>query len=306
MKGIFVILIFSLSVLPVKSIASQLEIVAGGFNSCKLFITKKKNNRSWIKYNPTPIKTRMYQSFFSTKDTHRKHFFISCFTGLIGAESLYFINSDYPNFVQTSKVDDYAGIINRFIKNKTNNPIDQIKVIGHSHGGWLAMTLVPLLSNITPIKTLITIDPISFNNCTKINIIENQFRRFKALLAWPFVYTSLVNKCVRKIRPLQKQTRREAKKECRSTLKQRGIEKSLKKYFSLLYNDPTDSCLSAPWEIDDTALTNQVDHWKNYYQNKSFFLHSSIYDQADENIFKDKSHLVIDTDEEIWEQFVTL
>lgn len=285
--------------------AKRVDIVAGGFNSCKLFYkdrNKKSNDKGFLKYGPTPVRTNMYKVFMRGSK-NPEHYFISCFTGLVGAEKLYYINSDQPYDVREVAVHKYVNIIESYLEKHKSEGIDRARIIGHSHGGWLSMTLASALRKSIHIDTLTTIDPISFNSCTRTTIIQKQLERLGQILSWPFVYARMIQNCAKELREEKEITKREAKKKCREIFKERGVSSNLKKYIQKLYNDPSDSCLRAPWEIDDEIIQSSVDYWINYYQEKSFYLHSSVYEKADENIFKDKSHIGIDTDQGIWNRY---
>jgi pimeloyl-ACP methyl ester carboxylesterase len=63
-------------------------------------------------------------------------------------------------------------------------------------------------------------------------------------------------------------------------------------------------CTSAPQDFDDAQrayLNTQTDLFANYYQTRTFYLHSSPISQADRNLQLDLTHNEIDRAAELWE-----
>lgn len=316
MKYLILIMVFSFTLCFQFLEASELQIIAGGFNSCK-FLKRVKSEKKelgfiesdnkgfYLQYGATPIGSRMYKAFHDYAIRKDQPYLISCFTGLLGAERLYYISSLEPDVEHTIEVDEYPEFVNQFIEYYTGDPIDRAKILGHSHGGWLVMQIVAQLNKKIPVDQLITVDPISFNSCNRDFIIQRQLKRLSKLMTWPFVYGGMVHECARELEKQKDISGRKARKECRYSLKEKGVSLNLLQYVKKLYKDPSDGCLSAPWEINDHLVSDRVDYWINYYQEKSFYLHSSTYKYADENIFIDKGHVGIDTEQEIWIRHAT-
>lgn len=68
------------------------------------------------------------------------------------------------------------------------------------------------------------------------------------------------------------------------------------------FNKPI-GCLGWPKDIGPdmrTAIAQHTRHWTNFYQTKTFFLHSAPADEADENIKINKGHIGIEHQPEVW------
>ncbi len=64
-------------------------------------------------------------------------------------------------------------------------------------------------------------------------------------------------------------------------------------------------CLSAPKDISveqKERINAESDHWGNFYQTQTFYLHSSAINEADENLKIAASHTQIDNHDRVWER----
>lgn len=65
------------------------------------------------------------------------------------------------------------------------------------------------------------------------------------------------------------------------------------------------NCTIAPPDIKDdqrNMIQQVTEHWSNYWQNKTFYLHSSKIDQADVNVKVNASHTEIDNSDQVWSE----
>ena len=68
------------------------------------------------------------------------------------------------------------------------------------------------------------------------------------------------------------------------------------------FNKPV-GCTGWPKDIDTemrSAIQLHTGHWSNFYQKKTFFLHSAATNEADENFKIGKGHLGIEQQPEVW------
>lgn len=64
-----------------------------------------------------------------------------------------------------------------------------------------------------------------------------------------------------------------------------------------------EGCTAAPSDVTGAQrdlLAAQTGNWTNFYQTSTFYLHSSVINQADENQHIDAEHTAIDTDRQVW------
>lgn len=303
-----VIILALLVVLTTPLVAKELYVVASGFSSCNFFKlhTTEKNGKKKIisRYAPTPFNKGTYKKFLETVGPDSPYIF-SCFSGLIGEEELYYITSDDPQESRKIEISSFYELVEDFYNEKRDKEnLTGIKIWGHSHGGWLALQTILHKGDRLPFDGAMTVDPISHELCTRQTLMSTQLKNLKKIAAWPFWYSYKLKECVQRIRSEYKISNKDAINSCKNLFKEELISTSLKSYFKKLYSDPKDICLKKPEDINGENVRKNVSYWINYFQNKSFFLHSSAFTSADENIFlEEKNHLSIDTDDEIWNRF---
>jgi hypothetical protein len=126
-----------------------------------------------------------------------------------------------------------SAVRDEIIKKRSEIEASQAVAIGHSHGGWVVMSMLSELSQ--DFGQLYTLDPISKVDCNLIS---------------PF------------------------------------------------------GCQSAPPDIredDRLQIAQSTTVWHNYYQHQTFYLHSSLIDEADGNYLRNVEHTEIDRDDQAWD-----
>ncbi len=311
----FFILLWGL--VPVKeSSAGSLIVMASGFNSCKTFTKKsyKENyndgsdQRAYYKYGATPYMADMHKTFLEVQERsgarESSPYIASCFTGLFGDEHLYYITSFDPLRPKKISIDNYYRLILNFYRGfKDSLQIDNVEFIGHSHGGWLAMNSVLLLSNYLPINNLYTVDPISKDSCSKKILLKEGLDKIKLLTSWPFKFFKKIYRCAFDAKNHLNINLKTAAKFCKNKFVENNEPINIKQYLTEVFSDPNDQCLKHPDDFDKDRIRNGVLFWKNYYQSSTLFLHSSKIDEADANEKVSNKHTEIDNHQRIWEEF---
>ena len=92
---------------------------------------------------------------------------VSCYSW--DATNINYMLSSDPTKTVTSTVDEMIAAFNVILA-ETKKP--KIYIVGHSYGGWTSMKLATNLRANTKIAGLITVDPISKQNCTPNTVIN--------------------------------------------------------------------------------------------------------------------------------------
>lgn len=130
-------------------------VTMGGYNSC----------RSDSSGKPTPMGTERWKKSarISSKYAAARELWVrACFDT---KANIHYVSSASPNTVKTASVSDPLP----FFKAIDAHVVDEstpVFLIGHSHGGWLAMYTAFWLPSDVPVKRLFTVDPISPRSCT--------------------------------------------------------------------------------------------------------------------------------------------
>ena len=129
-------------------------VVMGGYLSCKLPLN-------------TPYSLSMYPEArkFITELSKRSNglgarFVITCFH--TSPSKMRYVTSDNPSLMYTTHPEDLNDIIMGQVDQTESH---SLYLIGHSYGGWNVMKASATLPEQVRIKSLVTIDPISMENC---------------------------------------------------------------------------------------------------------------------------------------------
>lgn len=154
--------------------ANTMNIIMGGFNSCgrePIYDDQNKVVGSTI----TPMLSDMHGKLLEEQAKgqiaiSQNPYIVSCHD-MNG--NIFYVRSDRPNQIFDLKTSD--GVENREEKFKEaieemysahkDQGIRKLNLVGHSHGGWLAMEMAEKLDKNIKIDQLYTIDPISKVHC---------------------------------------------------------------------------------------------------------------------------------------------
>jgi hypothetical protein len=184
----------------------------------------------------SPLGSGLYESFkilmdrMASDGLQKPEYFAACHYN--GSEDMAFVSS-WDQEVQYDRSEDE--VRRAILKKRSEIQQSQAIIVGHSFGGWIAMSLVSELTQSKAMGQLYTLDPISKIECS---------------------------------------------------------------FFS------PDGCNSAPGDFQQTdrqKMTRNSTQWQNYYQEQSFFIHSSSIEEADRNFYVDLDHTDMDQDSEAWE-----
>lgn len=165
---IFLSLVFSacsmenpseLSGTETESAPNPVIVTMGGFNSCEVIdgVKTPEGGERWVKSEELTSK------FAGAKELWLR----SCYDKW---GNIHYISSLDPSDIRTTHNDDLAGYLSRLtaLTEQGRNPVF---LIGHSHGGWLAMEIARRLPEWVRVMSLTTNDPISPRHCTPVNYI---------------------------------------------------------------------------------------------------------------------------------------
>lgn len=146
----------------------RLFVVMGGWGSC---------GRDSLWGSLTPTETGMYQPAqrlfrqAQAKTGQSSHWIVSCF-GMYSSR-VYVVTSADPKKVYSASVATFLAYIKRESQRAGGRALF---LVGHSHGGWLAMQAAHSLRQVRTIPLLVTIDPISRTRCTPSRMVAAYFR----------------------------------------------------------------------------------------------------------------------------------
>lgn len=151
-------------------------IVLGGYWSCGSE-TMSKNKADWSPKESHGAGASMYTIITrqnqAIKNALKGDFGVvmSCYYPEIEITGINYINNlDGNNSIARTDLNEMFQSINSSLE-KLKNP--KVTIVGHSYGGWTAMKLVQNLNPKATLNTLVTIDPISRENCRPRALIEN-------------------------------------------------------------------------------------------------------------------------------------
>lgn len=138
-----------------QRVVNPVLVVMGGFNSC---VTNAAGAR-------TPIGSGRWWKAdrLSTRYAQGSARWVrSCFDM---SGNIYYVTAKLPTVVQHASA---ASPISFFeaIKAETNAGQNPVYLIGHSHGGWLAMYASYWMPSWVTVRKVVTVDPISASTCT--------------------------------------------------------------------------------------------------------------------------------------------
>jgi len=140
-----------------------LFVVMGGYNSCG-------DANKYI--NPSPYTMDLYLPFWEMKEALFNErgidarYILSCFTE--ANQNINYVDYTNPDVVVTEPLAAFTDLVTAAAGKEAGNTY----LIGHSHGGWLAMHLAATLADSVQIKHIETIDPISYVECTRDTIVD--------------------------------------------------------------------------------------------------------------------------------------
>lgn len=167
------ILISFLFLISFNHYAQTLNVIMGGFNSCG-FEPVKNDKDEVIGSKVTPILSDMHSKLFEQQaegqiSIAQNPYIVSCHDM---SGNIYYVSSTEPNKVielKKPETEDREKVFKEAIEKDFNASAElgvrQVNLVGHSHGGWLAMTMAESLDKDIPINNLYTIDPISKVHC---------------------------------------------------------------------------------------------------------------------------------------------
>ncbi len=150
-----------------------MSVIMGGFNSCGFQAIKNEAGET-TGTRVTPVLSDMHAKLFEEQaegqvSISQNPYIVSCHD--MGG-NIYYVSSDDPNNVielkkppLENREDSFKDAIERMYNNKKEDGVHKVNLVGHSHGGWLAMTMAEGLDESIPINNLYTIDPISKVHC---------------------------------------------------------------------------------------------------------------------------------------------
>jgi hypothetical protein len=251
--------------------SSSLDIVMGGFYSCKL--RSETSNSSMLMKNgihhpsktyPEVYKSSIYKSYLKHRPEENP-FVMSCLTNDVKHDDKN--PYDFKVYVRDSslekefvmKFEDYIDYIdNKIASLKKKNKKLELNVYGHSYGGWMSMHLIKNLDHYR-FKRLITVDPISKPLCRAKNVIKTALN-FLPLISFNVDKTRICNEF------------------------------------------PRDISIN---ELDD--IKDKTGVWYNFYQDKTKSLHSSKAPLTSiKNVKIEEPHMKIDNHTSIWKKFFDL
>ncbi len=146
----------ALTTTPVVPKGPMILVATGGWNSCK-----EAAGSDIV----SPLGMNMYQGFKrviaeSIQYPNGMMYFAACMT--MDWRELRVYRSDQPQNLRTMSPQSFTSEIGLFASSG-NSPV---QIIGHSYGGWLAMSLAKNIPASVQVRQLITIDPISPITCT--------------------------------------------------------------------------------------------------------------------------------------------
>lgn len=153
--------------------AQSMTVVMGGWNSCGHQPLKNEAGET-TGYKRTPLLSDMHAKLFEKQaegqvSISQSPYIVSCHD--MGG-NIYYVSSDDPNNVielkkppLENREDSFKDAIERMYNDKKDDGVRKLNLVGHSHGGWLAMTMAEGLDKEIPIENLYTIDPISKKLC---------------------------------------------------------------------------------------------------------------------------------------------
>lgn len=130
-------------------------VVMGGFNSCSTDENGDPTPRGYERWNKAATLTARYAQ-------GPERWVRSCFDTSGG---LHFITANAPGLVRTASVSDPIPFF-QAVQAQTDDSANPVYLVGHSHGGWLAMYTAYYLRSATDVRLLYTVDPISPLHCT--------------------------------------------------------------------------------------------------------------------------------------------
>jgi hypothetical protein len=145
-------------------------VVMGGYQSCgdALDAAAKKEQR------PSPLNMRLYPPFqtlltkLKTDFGVTAEYIVSCFT--LEGSRVFYAKSSAPTVVLQADPFEFHKIVEEAVIAEPGSP--RLTLVGHSHGGWLGMKLAEQMRSEVVIDRIETLDPISYVNCNRTNIIE--------------------------------------------------------------------------------------------------------------------------------------
>jgi len=138
-------------------IPAHLLVVFGGWGSCR----------------PGPYGQQM---FVPAMELGKTAYLISCF-GKYRRIAHYYTSAE-PRALRAGYVDELTAAVSEAA---AAAGAAQITIIGHSHGGWLAMQVAHRLPPALHIQKLVTIDPISAIKCPPSRLVNWYYKRFSGL-----------------------------------------------------------------------------------------------------------------------------
>jgi hypothetical protein len=130
-------------------------VVMGGFNSCLTDVngastpvgSARWNNAAGLSARFAVGAQRWVRSCYDTSG------------------NIFFIEAKAPGVVRRATVSDPSPFF-QAVKDETDDGQNPLFLLGHSHGGWLAMYTAYWLNDASDVRLLETVDPISPLNCT--------------------------------------------------------------------------------------------------------------------------------------------
>jgi len=135
----------------------------GGYLSCK----NDKNNAVTLEGSRMALILSDLMAELKSAGKEDPVSLVSCYSW--DATNITYILSSDPTKTVTSTVDEMIATFNSLLAG-TKKP--NLYMVGHSYGGWTSMKIATNLKANSKISALITVDPISKQNCTPNTIIN--------------------------------------------------------------------------------------------------------------------------------------
>lgn len=142
-----------------ESTPNPVIITMGGFNSCESSegTSTPRGNHRWDQG------ARLSEKFAQESELWLR----SCFDKWGNIHYISSLNRRRILTVTIDTLDEYLATIST-LSERGRNPVF---ILGHSHGGWLALTTIHQLPSWVSVKLISTVDPISPKHCTPSNYI---------------------------------------------------------------------------------------------------------------------------------------
>lgn len=145
-----------------------LFIVMGGFGSCRFdddkILTVGPDEMEMAKAFSKNF-SDLEQQGFKVQTIH------SCF-GMLTSEKVHYVISTDPNKIHNESLDTYMAEVESAVKVDSNR---SVYFMGHSYGGWLAMTTALKNQQNHKYAGVFTIDPISRIKCSSMTYLSKIF-----------------------------------------------------------------------------------------------------------------------------------